>query len=236
MTNKKKTKPKKNNTNSNEKKVVLKLILSIIYLIVITLLILCAYKLYKLENEEINWSDVENSNQYSYMYISKMSEKFAYDSKTGKSYHFVIETEKTGVWHTYLIAIAEDDYNKYKNIIDYTYERTSVEPKQIKVYGYPVLIDNNLKELAIKNIKKFVPAENEIEVTDKNFENYLTNSYLDTTIPKKDDFNYILFSIMLIIVIVIVLFVLTIFHKGPKKEKLKKTKPKKAEEEELEII
>ena len=97
------------------------------------------------------------------------------------------------------------------------------------------MIDNNLKELAIKNIKKFVPAENEIEVTDKNFENYLTNSYLDTTIPKKDDFNYILFSIMLIIVIVIVLFVLTIFHKGPKKEKLNETKPKKVEEE-LEII
>ena len=235
MVDKKNNKLKKRKTHLKEKTIAIKLILSIIYLIVITLLVLCSYKIYKEEKAEINWSDVENSNQYSYMYISRMSEKFAYDSKTGKSYHFVIETEKTGIWHTYLIAISETDYNKYKNIIDYTYERTTVEPEKIKVYGYPALIDNNLKELAIKNIKKFVPAENEIEITDKNFENYLTNSYLDTTMPKKDDFNYILFSIMLIIVIIMVLFILTIFYKD-KKKIVPTSKQRKIKDEELEII
>ena len=189
---KKHYKLKKVKISEKEKGIAFKLFLSIIYLIVISILIICAYMLYEEKKQVYNWSDVKSSNQYSYMNISRMSEKFAYDSKTGKSYHFVIETEKTGVWHTYLIAISD------------------------KVYGYPVLIDNNLKELAIKNIKKFLPVENEIEITDSNFENYLTNSYLDTTIPKKDNFDYILFFIMLILVIVIVLFFITIFHKDNK--------------------
>lgn len=212
---KKHYKLKKVKISEKEKGIAFKLFLSIIYLIVISILIICAYMLYEEKKQVYNWSDVKSSNQYSYMNISRMSEKFAYDSKTGKSYHFVIETEKTGVWHTYLIAISDKDYDKYKNVIDYTYERVD-KADSVKVYGYPVLIDNNLKELAIKNIKKFLPVENEIEITDSNFENYLTNSYLDTTIPKKDNFDYILFFIMLILVIVIVLFFITIFHKDNK--------------------
>ena len=123
----------KKQKKTNEKIIILKLILSIIYLIVIMILALCSYKIFKEEEIETKWSEVENSNQYSYIYISKMSEKFAYDPTTKKSYHFIIETEETGIWHTYIIAINENDYNKYKKIIDYTYERTSEQPEKIKV-------------------------------------------------------------------------------------------------------
>lgn len=223
---KKKLKLKKPKINEKEKRITIKLFLSIIYLIVISILLVCSYKVFKEKNKIISWSNVQNSNQYTFIKISRMSEKFAYDSVTNKGYHFVIEKEKTGLWHTYLICINENDYNKYKELIDYTYERIETEPKELKVYGYPVLIDNNLKELSLKNITKFLPAENEIEITTNNFENYLTNSYLDTTIPKNEDFNYILFTLMMILVIVIILFVITVFYKEKNSTIMKEDKKK----------
>ena len=47
-----------------------------------------------------------------------MSEKFAYYAEEKLGIHFVIEKEDTGEWHTYLVGINEDEYDKYKNIID----------------------------------------------------------------------------------------------------------------------
>ena len=65
-------------------------------------------------------------------------------------------------------SINENDYNKYKAIIDYTYERTKEIPQPIKVYGYPVIINDDLKTMALNNIGNFLPADNEIEITKEN--------------------------------------------------------------------
>ena len=118
-------------------------------------------------------------------------------------------------------------YDKYKEIIDYTYERTKEEPKPLKVYGYPEIIKSDLKSLAIKNIVNFVPAENEVTITEDNFETYLTNSYLDTTKEKQDYFSIILFITLILLFIMIALFLFTVFDKNKvislpkvKKEKL----------------
>ena len=151
-----------------------------------------------------------------------MSEKFAYYKDADVGIHFVIEKENTGQWHTYLIAIKESEYDKYKGIIDYSYERTDVEPEPIKVYGYPVNTSNELKELAIKNIDNFIPATNEVKITNENYEAYLTNSYLDTTQSKEDSFNIILFFTLLLLVLVIGLFLLTLFDKGNMVENIDK--------------
>ena len=120
---------------------------------------------------------------------------------------------QTGQWHTYLVAIKESEYNKYKSIIDYTYERTDIEPEPIRVYGYPVNTSEELKELAIKNIENFVPATNEVKISKDNYEAYLTNSYLDTTINRKDEFNVILFVTLFLLFVVIMLFIITILDK-----------------------
>lgn len=156
---------------------------------------------------------MKSVDEYTYIEISEMSERFAYFKESKKQVHFVIEKEDTGLWHTYLICINENDYNKYKDIIDYTYKRTEIKPEQIKVYGYPVIINDELKQLAIDNIVNFVPAENEVVITKDNFNDYLTNSYLDTTIARKDNFNIILLIILLILFVMIFLFVYTIFSK-----------------------
>ncbi len=199
---------------TNEKRLAVKMLVSLVYLIVITILFVCSYQIFQKEQEIYPWSEVKNTNEYSYIEISKMSERFAYFSESKKQIHFVIEQEDTGLWHTYLIAIKEEDYEKYKKIIDYTYERTKEVPDSIKVYGYPVIMDDTLKKLAIKNIANFVPAENEVVITEENFDSYLTNSYLDTTIERKDPFNIILFATLILLFIMIGLFIFTLFDRN----------------------
>lgn len=217
---------KKVNKEKTEKQLTIKLCLCIVYLIVITILFVCSYKLFQAKYYARPWGEVESVDEYSYIKVSRMSEKFAYYEKENIGIHFVIEKEETGVWHTYLIAIDENEYDKYKEIIDYTYERTKEEPKPLKVYGYPEIIKTDLKNLAIKNIVNFVPSENEITITEDNFETYITNSYLDTTKEKKDYFSIILFITLILLFVMIALFIFTIFDKD-KLLKKRKRKTKK---------
>ena len=199
-----------------EKRLVFKTFICLVYLIVITMLLICIYQLYEEKKEILPWDEAQTVEDYTYITISRMSEKFAYYEKSNKEIHFVIEEEDTGQWYTYLIAIDADDYDKYKDIIDYTYERTTETPEPITVYGYPVLIDEELKELAIQNITNFVPAENEVVITDENFNTYLTNSYLDTTIPKQENFSMVLCLVIIMLIIVVLMFILTIFDQDKK--------------------
>lgn len=197
----------------NEKRLVIKMFICLVYLAIITILFVGSYQLFQGKKNVVPWSEVENVDERTYIEIYKMSEKFAYYQESNVGIHFVIEKESTGMWHTYIIAIDEDEYDKYKAIIDYTYERTTEIPSPIKVYGYPVIVNDEIKNLAIKNIPNFVPAENEVKITEDNYETYLTNSYLDTTKKEKDRFNIILCISLMLLFIVIILLIVTIFDK-----------------------
>lgn len=210
---------KRNNKNKNHKKNTLfKLLLCILYIFVIVVLIYSSYSIFKDEDKIVSWKDVTKTNQYAYLEITQMSEAFA--QINDKQIHFVMEKESTGAWHTYLIAIKKDDYNKYKNIIDFTYERTKESPKPVKVYGYPKEIPSNVKSLAIKNITKFVPIENQVVINDKNFEKYLTNTYLDTTMEKTHPFNYYVLILLIMSFVMFIVIIYTIIEKD--KSSLKK--------------
>lgn len=194
----------------NNSKFAIKLIMCLVYIIVIAVLFTCSYQMYEKKQEILPWKDIESVEDYTYITISKMSEKFAYYKDTNIGIHFVIEEQSSGQWHTYLIAIDEEDYNEYKNIIDYTYERREDKPLTVKAYGYPVITSKELRELAIKNITNFLPKENEVVITEENYEAYLTNSYLDTTKERKDTFNMMLFVLLLLMFLVIGLLIITI--------------------------
>lgn len=202
-----------NKKKINEKRLGIKILICAVYLVVMTLLFVCSYKLYQEKQKIKPWDKVETVDEYTYIEISKMSEKFAYYEKENIGMHFVIEKEDTGKWHTYLVAIDEGEYNKYKPIIDYTYERTNLLPEPIKVYGYPVNVDDSLKNMAIKNIVNFVPAENEVVINNENYEQYLTNSYLDTTKERQEEFSIPLTITLILLLIVFILFVMTILDK-----------------------
>ena len=197
----------------DEKRLIIKFLACTVYLIVIMILFVCSYKLFEQKSDMVPWSEVESVEQYSYVEISRMSEKFAYYEEENIGIHFIIEMSDTGEWRTYLIAIDEDNYAKYKDIIDYSYERTTQEPEPLKVYGYPVIVSDELKQMALNNINNFLPKENKIEITTENFEQYLTNSYLDTTQDKREYFNIILFAILILLMIMIFLLIFTILDR-----------------------
>lgn len=217
---------KKNKVKEN--RLAIKMFLCSLYLIVITILLVCSYKLYKEKDNIKSFQEVQSTEDYTYIDVYKMSEKFAYFKDTNVGIHFVIEKENTGRWHTYIIAINEDEISEFKSIIDYTYGKTERIPDPIRIYGYPKITKDKVKELAIKNIKSFIPKENEVVITKDNFNDYLTNTYLDTTIEKKDSFNLVLFITLLLLLVVIVLFALTIIDKDKivddVEKELKKTK------------
>lgn len=197
----------------NEKRLIIKMFICLVYLIIITILFVCSYQIFKEKNNVLPWQEVENVEDRTYIDIYKMSEKFAYYKESNIGLHFIIEKESTGLWHTFIIAINEGDYAKYKDVIDYTYERTTKIPEPIRVYGYPVIVNEEIKTLAIKNLPNFIPAENEVKITIDNYETYLTNSYLDTTREEKDKFSFILFVSLLLLFTVIALLIVTIFDK-----------------------
>ena len=196
-----------------EKRLAIKMFICAIYLIIITILFACSYTLFEQKSIIVPWSEVQSVDDYTYIDISKMSEKFAYYEESNIGIHFVIEKETSGLWHTYIIAINENDYNKYKEIIDYTYERVKEAPEPIRVYGYPTITDDNIKKMVIKNIPNFVPAENEVTITEENYNSYLTNSYLDTTRERNNDFSIILCISLLLLFVVIALLIMTILDR-----------------------
>ena len=73
----------------NEKRLAIKMIMCLVYLIGITILSVCSYRLYEQKKNIVSWSDVENVEDYTYMKISRMSEKFAYYESENVGIHFI---------------------------------------------------------------------------------------------------------------------------------------------------
>lgn len=210
---------------NDKNKILYKIILCLIYILIIGVLFYSAFLLFTEEDKTFAWKDAKKTNQYTYLEITQMSEAFA--KIEDKQFHFVMEKESTGKWHTYLVAIKKEDYNKYKKIIDYTYERIKEQPEPIIMYGYPLEIPKEIKKLSIENITKFVPIENKIKITEKNYEKYLTNTYLDTTKEKTHAFNYYVLTLLLIALVILIIIIYTIFEKNNKSTKEIKANEKK---------
>ena len=197
----------------NTRRFTIKLLLCMVYMMIINILLVGSYKLFLQKKVIVPWKEVKSTEEYSYIEISKMSEKFAYYENENIGLHFVIEEEETGEWHTYVIAINEDTYKEYKDIIDYSYERTDKVPDKKQVFGYPTIMNSDLKEMILHNINNFLPAENEVEITLDNIDSYLTNSYLDTTKKHKEYFDTLLFLTLLLLFIMVALLIFTIFDR-----------------------
>lgn len=190
-----------------KKNIFYKLILSTIFLLVMIVLFTSSYFIYT-TNRKIPYYTKDSQN-YSYLEIEEMSESFARIGK--KELHFVRDKK-----NIYVIAINKKDQKKYQEMIDYTYEK-SKEKKKLKIFGYPIEKNTQIKNLEIKYINKFLSYEEKIEINENNYQTYLANTYLDTTINSFYKFNYIVFILLLLLAIVTYLFIKVIFFKGSEK-------------------
>ena len=197
----------------NKYRTLIKSIVCIIHIIVIVILGFCSFRLYKNGDKPLNFSEIKRNGSYSYLKISEMSEKITTIDNGKKQIHMVIEKTDEGSWHTYLIAIKKSDEKKYKKMIDYSEISTDKVPPEQKVYGYTKKISNKLKKKVIKNSTTLKTKEEGNAITSKNFNKYLTNYYLDTTIKKHHKFNYAMLILMLMLVVLIITLILVIFDK-----------------------
>ena len=62
----------------DERKFTIKLFLVLLYLILITILFVVSFSIYKNTNKTTPFREVTSTNEYAQIEISKMSEKFAY--------------------------------------------------------------------------------------------------------------------------------------------------------------
>ena len=161
-----------------DRKVSIKLLLSILYLIIIFILFVSAFSIYKDEHKVINFNNVKTTEDYSYIKIDKLSSKFAYYSDEKIGMYFAKAKENTGTWHAYIVAISDKDIDKYKFLM----KKDNVKEK--KLYGYPILINDELKTIALNHINDFLPVENEVKITKDNFtlSNTSTSVFFNSTI------------------------------------------------------
>lgn len=187
-----------------DQKISIKLLLTILYLIIIFILFVSAFSIYKEDNKIVNFNNVKTTEEYSYIKIDRLSSKFAYYSDKKIGMYFAKAKENTGSWHAYIVAISDSDIDKYKDLM----KKDNV--RQRKLYGYPILINDELKTIALNHINDFLPVENEVKITKDNFTSYLTNCYLDTTTSYNKPFSYPLFLVMLVLLTVVFLMIYTL--------------------------
>ena len=199
----------------NNRRLGIRLLVAVIYLMITTILFVFGYKSYKDNNTAKKFQEAKSTEEYSYIEVSKMSEKFAYS--------VVVEKEDTGIWHTYLVAINENDIDNYRDLIAYAKGELKTIPSSIKMYGYPVKINDEIKQMAINNIDSFLPASNEVKITNDNYEKYLTNCYLDATIHHQEKISALLIFIGALLIVLICSLILIVLDKDIIVDKIEKS-------------
>lgn len=187
-----------------KKSIIKKFFISIIFIIVLCFLFYMTYYIY-MDTRTISKYN-KKINEYSYLEIEKMSDKFA--EIDNKEFHFVRDKYNA----IYIIAINNKTLDKYKDMIEYTYGKKE-KVNSIKLYGLPVKISKDLKQLVINNINKFLTFKEQIDITLENYEEYLPITFLDTTIKENYKFNYVVFLLFLIFGIIFLLLIKILFFK-----------------------
>lgn len=197
----------------NGYRTLIKLVVCVIHIVVIMILGFCSFRVYKSGDKPIHLSNVEKDTQYSYLDVFEMSKKITNIGKD-KQLHFVIEKTENDKWYTYLVAIEKKDENKFKDMIAYTEQETDKVPEKIRLYGYPVKINDEIKKETIKKSSDFLGSSKEkSNLSSENFEQYLTSYYLDSTVAQHHEFNYIMLILALMIVVLLITLILVIFDR-----------------------
>ncbi len=187
-----------------KKSILYRFTFSIIFLIIICILFFSSYFIYT-KSRKIAYYTSKNKD-YSYLEIVEMSDSFA--DIGNKELHFVRDNK-----NIYVVAISKKEIKGYQNVMNYTYGKTK-ERKTMKIYGYPISKNNQIKKLEMKYINYFLPYEERININYHNYNQYLFDTYLDTTINPLYQFNYIVFLLLLLFAILLFIFIKIIVFKG----------------------
>lgn len=155
------------------------------------------------------FNPVSGGDVYSKVVPELLSYEFAegYD-KT--DYCFVVDAD----YYPYIVAIDSEDMEQYDALLQYTYGQSEDLP-DVTLTGMPVLIDDELKEYAVKYFNTFWGSD---EVDEDNFDEVFGYYYLDTAQQPKGDASML---IVTAIAAVVFLFIFWIVGRGNAKQRAK---------------
>lgn len=115
-------------------------------------------------------------------------------------------------YNTYIVSIKDDDFEKYQDLINYTYNESIMDiPAEVTFEGTSQLINKDLKDLAMNGYNIFWGMD-PLQKVDSSF--LLGNYYLDTT--QKRAINYGPLAIPIIGVIFLIVIYINILNKSKK--------------------
>lgn len=173
---------------------VITILVVILFLFISFILFSAAYFIYK-NNREVSYYNGDKN--YSYIEVSSISNPIA-ESKGGKFYFVTDKDDKI-----YVVFISDKKIKKIKN--------------KTRIYGYPTVIDDDLRNIIIKDINKNLSYDKRLDINDKNYKDYVTGYFLDSTVNAKYKFNYIVFILLILFYTFIILCTFYLHRKKVRK-------------------
>ena len=109
-----------------------------------------------------------------------LSDSFAsFTVGEGHNYYFALDSNEYGIF-PYIVCMSDQQFAQFTEICDFTYsdEDWDQSPGYGSLYGYPMPIDEELRDLAIEFFNYFWDED---LLTTENFADYIGTYYLDAT-------------------------------------------------------
>jgi len=191
----------KSKLQRNLKKDNIYIIISIIFL---AILVICIVKSDEKSKEPIpepiSLINSTRVNEYSTMYVQYLTEPFA--SKDDMECSFAMDKDN----NMYIIVLNEDNVKSLQQIKNYTYsdDEDIQMPESVQIFGRTQEISLDLKKLAIESYNQIY---NEQIINEDNFYEHLSDMYLNTKLPPRDDTIYVIIEFICFIMAITSLMV-----------------------------
>ena len=130
------------------------------------------------------------------------------------SFYLALYADEGGI-APYLICLSQQDFEKYQDIYDFTFDDRELTeaPGLATVYGYSEEISDELRDYTIEYFNYFLDTD---LLNIGNFEDYIGSYYLDTTaVPAKDNGDAIGMLVAAAVLLVFAVLILTVKKRDP---------------------
>jgi hypothetical protein len=174
----------------------------VVAIIFLAILVICIVKSDKKSKEPapdpISLINSTRVNEYATLDVQYLTEPFA--SKDDIECSFAMDKDN----NMYIIVLNEDDLKRLQQIKDYTYsdDEDKQMPESVQIFGRTQEIPLDLKKLAIESYNEIY---NEQIINEDNFNEHLSNVYLNTKLSPRDDTIYVIIEFICFIMILVLL-------------------------------
>lgn len=117
--------------------------------------------------------------EYTCIEATMLTDGFAEYTGDDQSAFFAIDDERF-----YIVSMKDSEYDKYEDLVKYTFGETDEEPEPVRFCGYTETIPDQMRKYGVEYYNEIF----ETEITATDFTRYFKD-YIDTTRKPEDDFS-----------------------------------------------